>query len=315
MKKIYSLLIASLFVGGAFAADKTATVKFTAVAPEIDGFVEGTWDAATPEAITVAFRTEVATVTASWQSLWDDNNSYVLVNVEDDNHWPGWEAVGDSWLYDKPEIYWDVNAVLKDGGGAGNSAGHWQLADGFTDGMYDTPITKAGGASINPGGTYAYSLVGEGYEYEHAVPWANLKDNNGAAYVPVNGGKYGFDVTIIDQDEGITTGRQRMNWATAGVVDEAWNNMDEAGIITLQKGAVNTLKNSSMSVYPNPAIDNVTIKADFNRVSISNILGQQIKSISVKSNVVNISDLSKGVYVIKAYKNDKYVGTAKVTKN
>jgi len=308
-------MIALLFVGGAFAADKTANVKFTATAPEMDGFVEDTWDAATPEVIAVAFRTEVATVTATWQSLWDANNSYVLVTVEDGNHWPGWEAAGDSWLYDKPEIYWDVNAVLKDGGGAGNSAGHWQLADGFTDGMYDTPITKAAGASVNPGGTYAYSLVGEGYVYEHAVPWANLKDNNGAAYVPKNKAVYGFDVTIIDQDEGETTARQRMNWATAGVVDEAWNNMDEAGIVTLVGGpdAVNTLKNSTMSVFAKSG--NLTINADFNKVVISNILGQQVKSTTVNSKNVNISDLSKGVYVVKAYKNNTYVGTAKFSNN
>jgi len=312
MKKIYSLLIVLLFVGSTFA-EKTATVKWTNTAPEIDGFIEATWDAATPQAIDVAFRTEVATVTATWQMLWDADNDYVVVSCEDDNHWPGWEAGGDSWLYDKPEFYWDVNAVRLDGGGAGNSAGHWQLADGFTDGMYDTPITKAAGASINPGGTYAYSLVGEGYVYEVAEPWANLKDNAGAAFVAAKGATFGFEITCIDQDEGITTARQRMNWATAGVIDEAWNNMDEVGVVTLDKGAVNSLKNPTVNVFPNPATSEVSINAD--RVSISNILGQQIKTVAVTNNKLNISDLSKGVYVFKAYKNDKYIGTAKVTKN
>jgi hypothetical protein len=182
--------------------------------------------------------------------------------------------------------------------------------------MYDTPITKAGGATVNPEGTYAYSLVGEGYIYESAHPWANIKDNTGAAFVAQNNAVYGFDVTIIDQDEGITTVRQRMNWSTAGLVDEAWNNMDEAGIVTLvgkPGGAVNSLKNSTMAVYAKSG--SLTIKADFNKVVISNILGQQVKSTTVNSRTVNISDLSKGVYVVKAYKNNAYVGTAKFSNN
>jgi hypothetical protein len=231
MKKIDSLLIGLLFTGSAFAQNEF--VKYTITVPKIDGFIEYDWDIAEPIPIAKNFRDEKPTVTATWQALYDNDNFYVVVMVEDDDHWPGWEAMDDSWLYDKPEVYWDVNEVLTDGGGAGTSPGHWQLADGFTDGMYDTPITKAGGASINPGGTYAYSLVGEGYVYEMAVPWKNLKDNTGAAYVPKCGGQFGFDVTIIDQDEGITTSRQRAVWMNDGIVDENWNNMDGAGLITL----------------------------------------------------------------------------------
>jgi hypothetical protein len=104
------------------------------------------------------------------------------------------------------------------------------------------------------------------------------------------------------QDEGVTTVRQRANWNNAGAVDEAWNNMDDAGRVTLAPVSAKNYKNRTMSVYPNPAIDNVTINADFNKVVISNILGQEVKSIAASSKVINISDLSKGVYVIKAYK-------------
>jgi hypothetical protein len=211
-------------------------VKFISIAPEIDGFIEGVWDSVVPVQIAKNFRTERATVTATWQALYDANQFYVIIYVEDNDHWPGWEAMGDSWLYDKPEVYWDVNSVLTDGGGAGTAPGHWQLADGFTDGKYDTPISKAGGATINPGGTYAYSLVGEGYVYEMAVPWANLKDNTNIPYDPASGRLIGFDVTVIDQDEGITVNRQRKVWTVDGSIDEAWNNMDDAGTLKLVGG-------------------------------------------------------------------------------
>jgi hypothetical protein len=234
MKKIVFLLLILGFAINLFA-QKTAFVKYTPTPPEIDGFIEESWDRANMEAINVPFKTEVATIgNSTWQALYDNDNFYCVVFVEDDNHWPGWEAGGNSWEYDKPEFYWDVNEVLKDGVGAGTSnSGHYQLAPGFADGSYDMPITQAQSApgNLNPGGTWAYSLIGEGYVYEIAVPLANLTDKDGNP-LKINR-EIGFDITIIDQDEGITTARQRMNWNNAGAIDECWNNMDDAGIIQI----------------------------------------------------------------------------------
>jgi len=323
MKKIYSLLIVLLIVTGAFAQGKTAVIKYTAKAPEIDGFAEDTWDAAPTQPVAVFFKTEVPTIgNSTWQALWDDTNFYCMVFADDDNHWPGWESGGNSWEYDKPELYWDVNEVLEDGVGAGTSnSGHYQLAPGFADGSYDMAITAAQSApgNLNPGGTWGYSLVGETYYFEHAVPWASFTDKDGKPIGPDVFGttrNIGFDVTIIDQDEGVTTARQRANWCNAGGKDENWNNMDDAGHITLgAKGVgVNSLKVRTMNVSPNPAVDFVNIQANFNKVTISNILGQQVKSTFASTRKVDVSDLAKGVYVIKAYQNNTLVGTAKVTK-
>jgi len=323
MKKIYSLMIGLLIVGSSFAQTLTAVINPTATPPEMDGVVEEVWDAAPVQAIAKTFMTEVPTIGAStWQALYDNDNFYVVVTVPDDNHYPAWMSGGNAWEYDKPEVYWDVNEVLVGDapvGVATAGTGHYQLSPGFADGMYDTKQTGAA-TTQSPGGDYAYSLVGEGYVYEMAIPWGNFLDLNGTALdvVTAKSRPMGFDVCVIDQDKDVTTARQRGNWmmdGKSGVANEAWNDMDGAGTITLNPGAANTMKISSMSVYPNPAVDNVTINANFNRVSISNILGQQIRNTNVTSRTINISDLSKGVYVIKAYKNEKYVGTAKVTKN
>lgn len=322
MKKIYSLLIVLLFVGSAFA-QKTATIGYTETAPVIDGFIEETWDAAATNAIDVPFQTEVATIGSStWQALYDDTYFYVVVYVDDDDFYPAWAVPSDAtWTYDKPEIYWDVNELLKDGAGVnaagsagGTALGHWQLAQGFVDGSEEMEITVTAASTINPGGSVGYSVSGETYVYEHKTPWANLIDGTNTPYDITSGRKIGFDVTVIDQDQDITTARQRMNWANAGAIDEAWVNMDDCGVLTLgAKTSKTTLKNLTMSVRSNAGT--LTINADFNKIVISNILGQQVKSANASSKSINISDLSKGVYVVKAYKNNNYVGTAKFTNN
>jgi hypothetical protein len=229
---------------------------------EIDGFEDDAWDIADKVPISLPFKSDHPTVVATWSSLYDDNGLYVMVEVDDDNHWPGWESGGDSWLYDKPEVFWDVNEVLDDGRGAGyNNSGHYMLADGFLDGMYDTPITKSPSGN-HPGGTYSYSLVGEGYFYEHFVPFANLKDEDGVAITSSTERPLGFDVTIIDQDEGITTSRQRCVWSNDGngnngSTDESWNNMDGAGTITLGEYTPKTPLDESVTNVNYPSGNNI----------------------------------------------------------
>jgi len=317
MKKIYSLMIGLLFVGGVAMAQKHVDVPVGTA--EIDGVIEDAWDVCPEQAIDLPYTTEVPTVTSFFKVMYDNDNFYVVVNVIDEgNHYPGWESGGNNWEYDKPEIYWDWNEVLIDGVGAGtNLSGHYQLADGFLEDSYDVPIVKTPTAAgdRNPGGTYCYSLSGEDYVYEMAVPFVNFYDKDGVqitAEVAKAKAAFGFDATIIDQDEGITTARQRAVWSAKDV--ECWNSMDGAGTAKLKPGSANNMSVSKLSVSPNPAVSNVTINADFNRVVISNILGQQVKDVTVSSKNLNISDLSKGVYVVKAYKNSTLVGTAKVTK-
>jgi len=319
MKKIYSLMIGLLLVGGMAMAQKHYDVK--AGTAEIDGYIEEAWDVAPEEAISTPFGTETPSVTSFFKAMYDADNFYVVVNVVDEgNHWPGWESGGNNWEYDKPEIYWDWNDVLIGETAVGASvdnSGHYQLADGFLEDSYDVPITVVPSAAgnKNPGGTYCYSLSGEDYVYEMAVPFTNFYDKDGVQItkdIAVAKAAIGFDATIIDQDEGITTVRQRAVWSAS--VDECWNSMDGAGTVKLIAGSANNMNIARLSVSPNPAVNNVTINADFNRVVISNILGQQVKDVAVSSQNLNISDLSKGVYVMKAYKNDKLVGTAKVTK-
>lgn len=268
MKNLYLLLMTLLIIGN-ISAQTIQIPQGTAV---IDGIVDAAWNVATPNPITRSFQSEKPTVAGStWQAMYDDNFFYILVNVIDQgNHWPGWASGGNSWEYDKPEVYWDWNDVLKDGGGPGstsNNLGHWQLADGFTEDKYGTPITNVGSATINPGGTYCYTLNGQNYVYEMKIPFANFKDKNNTVItkdIAIAKAAIGFDVAIIDQDQGITTARQRAVWMNDGSVDENWNNMDGAGTICLKNSILNVTPSILNISGTNGSTSQITIQSNTN---------------------------------------------------
>src|SRR5690606_6752241 len=61
---------------------------------------------------------------------------------------------------------------------------------------------------------------------------------------------------------------------------------------------------TGFNFYPNPSTDiiNVTSKATINNLSVYNMLGQQLINVSVDglNHQLNISDLSAGMYIMKA---------------
>jgi len=319
------MFISLLFVAGAtFAQKENVDVARTSTAPVIDGIEEEIWDAVDPVNFVLPLGQEAPTVTAYWKALWDAGFIYVFINVEDDDYHPGWEAGGNGWEYDKPEIYFDVNDVLVDGAGpAIASSGHYQWSPDPTDGGDGTPMTLAGTTQA-PGGTYCYTVTGESWAYEFATDMTTMSNVDAVAMdcekLHALPEKIGFDATVIDQDEGITTARQRFVWQSGdGVEAEAWNSMDASGTITLIGDCsvgINDVKTVSVAVSPNPVTDFVTINADFDKVVINNILGQEISTMNqIKTNKLDVGYLSKGVYIIKVYKGERYIGAAKISKN
>ncbi|GGD13788.1 T9SS type A sorting domain-containing protein [Flavobacterium orientale] len=83
--------------------------------------------------------------------------------------------------------------------------------------------------------------------------------------------------------------------------------------------SVNDLVSSSMKIYPNPSKDFVTIESDNNymidAIQITDLNGRIIDSYSVNANEygLNISNLSKGVYLIRIA-TDNGVGVKKLVK-
>jgi len=214
-------------------------VKRTTITPTIDGVIESLWNEVAEVHIAKDFLNEKPTITAYWKALYDENNIYVLLNVEDDDHYPAWEAGSPNvWEYDMPFVYFDVNDELLDGLGSNLKIGHWEFASSFKEEQYSVPNYDLG---RNNEVLWCYNLTGNNYVVEYTFPYTSLMQNDGSI-LDMNGfidlGSIGFDITVADQDEGITFARQRKVWQNRGDINESWANMDDCGIISLQNSYI-----------------------------------------------------------------------------
>jgi DUF971 family protein len=294
---------------GAPAAD--VTLQKVIGAPAIDGVIDAFWANVPANNIAKAFAgTETPTLgdlgQTTWKAVWNDTAIFVLLTVTDDVYSPAYLAgthSGETWMYDKPEIYFDVNPVKIDGAGAsgGKPTGHYQIAPGFGDGVDDGTLRWEG---VNG---FAQKVTDPNYVAEYSFPISNLTDLNGDALdltAPI-----GFDVTICDNDvaDGGTVApvRNRANWSNDGLIGESWNNMDGCGTIALGSAtvtaggtAVQTAKVSTQSAYI--AYDVLKFKGYDKAVNVEvySVLGQKVLS-AKNVNEVSVADLTKGMYIVR----------------
>ncbi len=229
-RKIFTLLLCG-FMGTMVMAQEARTggVKKTATAPVVDGVIDDVWATANTYSIDIPFLTETPTLgdpgTTTWKALWTDDGVYILLTVNDDVWYPSYATGGNSWEYDKPEIYFDVNAEKVDAGGASGGNGHYQVAPAAElDKIDGTPTTGTDGV------VYAFKVADPAWVAEYFIPFSKLLDKAGNdldIFSPI-----GFDVTIIDRDAP-DPGRMRANWSNLGAINESWNNMDGCGTVTL----------------------------------------------------------------------------------
>ncbi len=326
MKKIYILFILICFTITIKAQNRiNIQIPFTAQAPNIDGTEESLWDNAPGDSINLAFTGEAPTVKAYWKALWNQNAMYVLISVEDDDHWPYWVSGGNWFEYDQPELYLDLNEDLLDGFGPGDNkgTGHYQIQPGFSDGGAGVPGFLVEAEDYRPGGQYCYWVDGENYVFEYALDYSTMKNKGGetlsASYFD-DLDSIGFDACVIDQDSGITTARQRAVWQNVGGADglsQNYSNMDAAGTITFVQSlpsSVNSQNIAPLSVYPNPVSDYMVVNADFDKLIITNILGVEVRAIETTEKRINIEMLPSGVYIMQVYNKRNPVGMTKFYK-
>ena len=67
------------------------------------------------------------------------------------------------------------------------------------------------------------------------------------------------------------------------------------------------------SLYPNPTQGKITFTENVDEVKIFDLLSRLVKSISVNTSEVDLSDLTNGVYILQVSQNQKTF-TAKVVK-
>jgi hypothetical protein len=236
MKNMYKLAIILLVIPMlAMAQAPNAVIKRLIGAPTVDGQVDAFWSQVTAYNVDKKFTGENPTLgdpgTTTWQAVYNDTAIFVLLKINDDVFSPAYAAgahSGEHWMYDKPEVYFDVNSVLADGLGASAGKGHFQVAPAPRDGFISGELIKEGTDVY-----LAYNVADPAYVVEYSIPFAKLLDKDGV--IVSKTAAVGFDVTIIDNDlpDGGATApaRSRAVWANIGGKSESWNNLDDAGVI------------------------------------------------------------------------------------
>ncbi len=204
-------------------------VEKTETAPVLDGNIDAIWNTIDSVPLAKNYKDEFPTVDAFWKATWDDSGIYVLINIQDDNHFPAWENGGNDWEYDHIEIYFDVNSNLDDNLGSKDNQGHFSYSPTFRAGEYETIVNNGPVEYVN-------KLYGENEVSEMFFPFTTFTNNAGqnlSKFDLIAMDNIGFDVYVVDQDEGITTSRNRKVWQNSGASNENWANMNDAGTIRL----------------------------------------------------------------------------------
>jgi gliding motility-associated-like protein len=176
-------------------------VQKTSSAPIIDGTIDGIWSnyAASPLTkvpIGAANISGPADLSATYQTMRDANNFYILVNVTDDiiRH-----TATNIWDNDGIEIFIDMGNTKS----ATYGANDFQYA--FATGSSTVTEYKH---NATTGVTFAQGAKTGGYIMEVSIPWATL----GGA--PATGDLIGFDVGVNDDDDGVRDSKIAWNDST-----------------------------------------------------------------------------------------------------
>jgi len=267
-RKIFTLLLSVFLCTMAMAQAPEAVVKKAPVAPVIDGVVDAIWFGANTYNIALGTDAGEPTLgpvgTTTMKALWTDVGIYILLNVNDDVWNPSYKSGGNSWEYDKPELYFDVNPVKLDGGGPVTSgSGHYQVAPAATEaGIFGTNVTDADGE-------HAYMVTEPSYLVEYFVPFSKFKDKDGADFDLTT--PMGFDVAIIDEDAD-GAGRKFGVWSAGG----AWDNMDNAGTLTFSQDeavAGNVIKKTNVAPEIDGDVDAVWADANVFNIALGTDAG------------------------------------------
>jgi hypothetical protein len=264
----------------------TVSSKVKGMPLTIDGVLnEAVWKNAEKYQIETPFKGEeiaggAADCSGYFQTLWNYQGIYIAVTVTDDStNVTG--PQGQNWAWDMVEIYLDMNAGnLADSIGPAGGKGHYQIAG----------LAKDGAVKWGTNSSFAYKTTGSNYVKEAFIKWSDLKDANGNTITPADSVEIGFDMYIVDNDrDSVSSARQfrdRLVWANKGDINEAYSNMNDAGIL---KFDVNTVASE------NPAVATIS-KVTGDTIVANGILDE---SVWVDAAKINIEQVYKGEKIEK----------------
>lgn len=209
------LYVASLSAGtvsriaGSEPRPTTAVVSKTSSAPAIDGAVDPVW----ADANQYTMNNHLVRGTgplfhkdlwATWRTLYDDANLYVLAEVRDE-----------TLINDGPNFYDDdIVEIMIDGdhsrGSSYDGVNDFELGFRWND---PAIIRGANSAPVPPNAQFSLAATGDGYVLEFRLPLAEI------GVQPLDGYTFGLDIHVNDDDDG---GPRDAKMAWFGVEDNAW---------------------------------------------------------------------------------------------
>lgn len=87
-----------------------------------------------------------------------------------------------------------------------------------------------------------------------------------------------------------------------GVTDMFWLDIDDMGIAAEGQTAINDVNNVSIALYPNPVTDKLTVEVEgLREVNVIDLTGRTVATST--SNVVDVTSLSAGSYIVRVVTN------------
>jgi hypothetical protein len=259
------------------------------------------------------------------QMLWDDDYLYVMANVTDATVVTYPSESTQPWVNDGIEIFADIKDRFKVGARLTSAQPQIRFnvdrktSDGVSDscdygGLYDS----------EPAMKWAFKRTSEGYGFEVGIPWTGLikvavKESARTSFYAdsIKAGKtMAFEISILDADKADNR-VSIMNWSNNTGEDVSYTTSENFGQITLAESntAVKYTSASAFRMYPNPASSVVSISAKGLRsVEIVNVSGQVVakKLASSDNATVGVAGMKAGIYFVKVYDANGYVGARKL---
>ncbi len=205
--KVYSL--AMQFRGGGHGGEMSAQIPETSTAPIIDGTIDGIWATAaarpTPNVLLGSVSND-ADLSSEWRAMWDADNLYILVDVNDDVHYND-SNYSTPWLDDAVELYIDADNSM---GSTYDGVHDYELIFRWSDPDIHLGVYSATNIS---GMTFAMVNRTGGHVFEAKLPWSAM------GVAPGTGSQFGLDVHLCDDDNG---GDREAKKAWHVTNDNAW---------------------------------------------------------------------------------------------
>lgn len=263
-----------------------------------------------------------------------EGSEYSYVGVKDvvgDHVWIGTDIGRILHSTDRGSTWTGAYSPVNDFGGVttAGSLGHFAFKDGLNglvvavDGYTSAALysTSDGGATfepISPEGIWYFGDIAyvPGTVNTYVTTGINPSDPSymGSAY-STDGG-----LTWTEIDAGDQRGKVKFFSPTVGWAGQFSDGPSgTTGILKfngdLALGVSNNTVKSDLKVFPNPAVDivNVTAKNEIKSVNIIDLSGKKIKSVNT-SKELNVSELSKGIYILQVYYGNGAVENTKLIK-